>query len=109
MKAEEREGAEHQRHHEEQHQAELRDQVAGLARACEEHDRDPASVRRSLLLGYGTVKPLADVASYIGAVERAAESGFDELVVYWRDGNPGDRFWSEPEVHAEALSRLASG
>jgi alkanesulfonate monooxygenase SsuD/methylene tetrahydromethanopterin reductase-like flavin-dependent oxidoreductase (luciferase family) len=89
--------------------AELRDQVAGLARACEERDRDPASVRRSLLLGYGTVKPLADVASYIGAVERAAESGFDELVVYWRDGNPGDRFWSEPEVHAEALSRLASG
>ena len=69
--------------------------------------RDPASVRRSVLLGYGTVQPLADVASYVAAVERAEADGFDEVVVYWPDGERGDRFWSDPDVHAEALTRLA--
>ena len=33
--------------------------------------------------------------------------GFDEVVVYWPDGERGDRFWSDPDVHAEALTRLA--
>ena len=81
----------------------LATQSAELTRHCEERDRDPASVRRSVLLGYGTVQPLADVA----AVERAEADGFDEVVVYWPDGEPGDRFWSDADVHAEALARLA--
>jgi len=85
----------------------LATQSAELTRHCEERDRDPASVRRSVLLGYGTVQPLADVASYVAAVERAEADSFDELVVYWPDGERGDRFWSDVDVHAEALTRLA--
>ena len=82
-------------------------QSADLTRRLEERQRDPASVRRSVLLGYGTVRPLTDVSSYLAAVERAEAAGFDEVVVYWTDGERGDRFWSHPDVHAEALSRLA--
>ena len=84
----------------------LADQSEGLSRKCAAIGRDPAGVRRSVLLGYGTVQPLKDVAAYVAAVERAASLGFDEVVVYWSDGEPGDRFWSDPEVHAEALARL---
>jgi alkanesulfonate monooxygenase SsuD/methylene tetrahydromethanopterin reductase-like flavin-dependent oxidoreductase (luciferase family) len=82
-------------------------QSGQLTQRCEERGRDPASVRRSVLLGYGTVQPLADAASYVAAVERAAAAGFDEVVVYWPDGQPGGRFWSDADVHAEALARLA--
>ena len=75
--------------------AALREQVAGLSRACEDRGRDPASLRRSLLLGYGTVKPLADVASYVEAAERAASTGFYELVVYWGAGKLADDNYDE--------------
>ncbi len=84
----------------------LADQSEELDRQCEAVGRDPGEIRRSVLLGYGTVQPLADVAAYVAAVERAAGLGFDEVVVYWSDGEPGDRFWSDPEVHAGALARL---
>jgi alkanesulfonate monooxygenase SsuD/methylene tetrahydromethanopterin reductase-like flavin-dependent oxidoreductase (luciferase family) len=83
------------------------DQSAQLTRQCEEQGRDPATVRRSVLLGYGTVRPLTDAASYLAVVERAESVGLDEVVVYWPDGDPGGRFWSDPEVHAEALAGLA--
>jgi alkanesulfonate monooxygenase SsuD/methylene tetrahydromethanopterin reductase-like flavin-dependent oxidoreductase (luciferase family) len=85
----------------------LATQSAELTSQCEARRRDPASVRRSVLLGYGTVQPLADAAAYVAAVERAETAGFDEVVVYWPDGERGDRFWSDPNVHAEALARLA--
>ena len=70
--------------------------------------RDPHELRRSLLLGYGTVTPLTDTDAYLRAVDRADELGFDELVTYWPFGPPGSRFWSDPEVHATALARLHS-
>lgn len=80
-------------------------QAAGLVDACEVAGRDPAALRRSLLLGYGTVGPTASVSAYVEAAERAAGLGFDELVVYG-PGGEGDPFASDPEVHAEALRRL---
>jgi alkanesulfonate monooxygenase SsuD/methylene tetrahydromethanopterin reductase-like flavin-dependent oxidoreductase (luciferase family) len=82
-------------------------QAAGLVEACEAVGRDPAEVRKSLLLGYGTVRPTGSVAAYLDAAERAAALGFDELVVYG-PGGEGDPFASDPEVHAEALRRLTS-
>ena len=84
----------------------LAEQSQELSRQCEAVGRDPAGVRRSVLLGYGTVQPLTDVSAYVAAVERAASLGFDEVVVYWSDGEAGDRFWSDPDVHAQALTRL---
>lgn len=82
----------------------LGQQVAGFAEACERHGRDPASVRRSVLLGFGRVLPTASVDSYLDAAERAAALGFDELVVYgspWADGEPHDL-----DVHEQALAQL---
>ncbi len=82
------------------------EQVTACAAACERRQRDPGTVRRSLLIGFGALRPVEGVDSFLEAVERAEQAGFDEVVVYWPDGEPGDRFWSDPEIHAEALSRL---
>lgn len=81
------------------------DQVAGLTAACAAEGRDPATLRRSLLVGYGAVQPASSVAAYAETVERAAGLGFDEVVVYGPNG-PGERFTSDPEVHARAVARL---
>lgn len=81
------------------------DQAARVDAACERAGRDPAGLRRSLLVGYGTVRPTESVASYLEVAERADALGFDELVVYG-PGGPGERFTSEPAVHAEALAQL---
>ena len=83
------------------------EQSAAFVAACEHRDRDPSAVRRSLLLGFGSFRPTESVASFHDAVERADRAGFDEVVFYWPDGEPGDRFWSDTEVHAEALAQLA--
>ncbi|MFL5874691.1 MAG: LLM class flavin-dependent oxidoreductase, partial [Solirubrobacteraceae bacterium] len=80
-------------------------QAARVTAACERAGRDPAALRRSLLVGYGTVRPAESVATYVEVAERTQELGFDELVVYG-PGGPGERFTSDPAVHAEALTRL---
>ncbi len=82
----------------------LREQAAGLDKACEEIGRDPGELRRTVLLGYGTVRPTESVAVYQDAIARAEEAGYDEVVVYGPFGDPGDRFWSDFGVHAEVLS-----
>jgi alkanesulfonate monooxygenase SsuD/methylene tetrahydromethanopterin reductase-like flavin-dependent oxidoreductase (luciferase family) len=81
-------------------------QSAAVDAACREQDRDPAGVRRSLLLGYGTVRPTESPTAYRAAVERAEELGFDEVVVYWPEGEPGGRFWSDMHVHEAAVAAL---
>lgn len=79
-------------------------QVDGFTRACAEAGRAPADVRRSLLLGFGQVRPTTSADAYLAAAERAAALGFDELVVYGPDSPAG--MDSDPAVHERALSRL---
>lgn len=79
-----------------------------VSEACERHGRDPGTLRRSLLLGYGSVQPLRSVDDYVACAERAAVAGFDELVVYWPEGEHGSRFWSDQDVHAEGVLRVRS-
>lgn len=79
-------------------------QADGFARACADAGRTPGAVRRSLLLGFGQVRPTAGVDAYLAAVERAEALGFDELVVYAPDSPAG--MGSDPAVHERALSRL---
>ena len=74
-----------------------------VTEACRRHGRDPAALRRSLLLGYGTVRPVESVASYVRCAERAVDAGLDELVVYWPEGARGSRFWSDIDVHADGV------
>jgi alkanesulfonate monooxygenase SsuD/methylene tetrahydromethanopterin reductase-like flavin-dependent oxidoreductase (luciferase family) len=85
--------------------AEVARQGERLTDACDRAGRDPGELRRSLLLGYGTVRPADSVAAYVDAAGRAAALGFHELVVYGPN-SPGERFASEPAVHAEAIARL---
>lgn len=79
-------------------------QASRLDDACAAIGRDPGELRRSLLLGYGKVLPAGSVAAYQDTIGRASAAGFDELVVYGPFGEPGDRFWSDLDVHAEVLS-----
>jgi alkanesulfonate monooxygenase SsuD/methylene tetrahydromethanopterin reductase-like flavin-dependent oxidoreductase (luciferase family) len=74
--------------------------------ACAAAGRDPASLRRSLLLGFGTVIPAASLASYVESAERAGDLGFDELVVYGPHSSGGERFRTDPAVHEQAIARL---
>ncbi len=83
----------------------LAEQVRRAEDACAAVGRDPATLRKSLLLGYGTVRPTASVAAYDDAIGRATELGFDELVVYGPFGAEDDPFHSDLEVHLEVLSQ----
>jgi alkanesulfonate monooxygenase SsuD/methylene tetrahydromethanopterin reductase-like flavin-dependent oxidoreductase (luciferase family) len=83
----------------------VRDPAARVTAACERADRDPADLRRSLLVGYGTVRPTQGVPAYLEVARQAQALGFDELVVYG-PGGPGERFTSDPAVHADALAEL---
>jgi alkanesulfonate monooxygenase SsuD/methylene tetrahydromethanopterin reductase-like flavin-dependent oxidoreductase (luciferase family) len=80
-------------------------QAARVTEASAAAGRDPAGLRRSLLVGYGAVRPTASVASYLEVAERAEALGFHELVVYG-PGGPGEQFTSDPAVHVEAVARL---
>ncbi|MBD3943305.1 LLM class flavin-dependent oxidoreductase [Microbacterium sp. NEAU-LLC] len=79
-------------------------QAQGFDRACEDAGRAPGAVRRSLLLGFGQVRPTTSVDDYLAAAERAEALGFDELVVYAPDSPAG--MDSDPVVHERALARL---
>ena len=63
-------------------------------------------MRRSLLLGFGTVVPTASRSAYVESSERASDLGFDELVVYGPHSSGGERFESDPAVHEQAIAEI---
>lgn len=83
--------------------AAVRQQVDRFEDACAAQGRDPGTVRRSLLLGFGSVRPTVSVEAYRDAIGRAEELGFGELVVYGPFAEPGDHFHSTLDVHADVL------
>jgi alkanesulfonate monooxygenase SsuD/methylene tetrahydromethanopterin reductase-like flavin-dependent oxidoreductase (luciferase family) len=84
----------------------VRDQARRFEDACAVEGREPTSLRRSLLLGFGSVRPTASVEAYRDGLGRARELGFDELVVYGPDASPGHHFSSRVEVHAEVVAEV---
>jgi len=60
----------------------VRAQVAGLDAACRQEGRAPESLPRSLLVGFGAVRPSSSVGAYRDAIARAEDLGFSELQVY---------------------------
>ena len=82
----------------------LAEQAAGFSRACDVAGREPGAVRRSLLLGFGRVRPTRSADEYVAAAERAEQLGFRELVVYAPESPAG--MDSDPAVHERALARL---
>lgn len=77
-------------------------QVHRFEEACSVTGR---TLFRSLLLGYGQVRPTTSVAAFLEAADRAEGLGFDELVVYG-PGMAGDMFTSDPDVHERAIERI---
>ena len=88
------------------------DQSRQVDEHCRRVDRDPAGLRRSLLLGYGTVRPLTSVATFVEVAERARDAGFDEVVVYWPDADPAAAtewgFAADRDVLLEGLERVSA-
>ncbi len=60
----------------------------------------------SLLIGFGHLRPLASVESYLDTVGRAAEIGFTELAVYWPDADPDSPLHADPEILRDGVARL---
>jgi alkanesulfonate monooxygenase SsuD/methylene tetrahydromethanopterin reductase-like flavin-dependent oxidoreductase (luciferase family) len=54
-------------------------------RLCDEQGRDPATLTRSVLIGYPFVgeRPWRSVEAFADLVERWSGAGFDELIVYY--------------------------
>jgi alkanesulfonate monooxygenase SsuD/methylene tetrahydromethanopterin reductase-like flavin-dependent oxidoreductase (luciferase family) len=82
------------------------EQSAAVTAACERHGKDPGLLRRSVLLGYGTVRPTSGLDAFLSAVDAARTAGMDEVVVYWPSESAGGAFDSDPEVHRAALARI---
>lgn len=57
--------------------------VAKMERACESAGRDPGTIERLVLTGFGPSKPLKSVADFEDASSRYAELGFTDLVVHY--------------------------
>jgi len=74
-------------------------QSGAVTEACERVGRTEP-LRRSLLLGYGTIRPLESAETFRECLDRAEEHGFDEVVVYWPYGEAGGRFAGDPDVLA---------
>ena len=85
------------------------EQSRGVDAACERVGRDPSGLTRSVLLGYGPDRPMSSVAAFADCLARAEAGGFDEVVFYWPYGEPGNRFWADPEVVAAAVTAVRAG
>ena len=77
--------------------------VAKLDQACERADRDPRSIDRLVLTGFGSDRPLASVPAFEDSRERYAELGFTDLVVHYP--RPADPFAASLDT-LEAIAAL---
>lgn len=62
--------------------------VAKLEQACERAGRDPGTIDRLALTGFGPSQPLKSVADFEDANARYTELGFTDLVVHYPRPNP---------------------
>ena len=79
-----------------------------ITAACQRIGRDPASIDRRLLVGWGEVRPLVSSEAFREALGRAESAGFHEMVIYAPSGQPGDRFWADPDAFAAAVSSVVA-
>jgi alkanesulfonate monooxygenase SsuD/methylene tetrahydromethanopterin reductase-like flavin-dependent oxidoreductase (luciferase family) len=76
-------------------------EIARLEEFCQEKNRDPASLRRLVLVGFSH-NPLRGVSEFEDIAGRYAEAGFSDMVIHWpRNSEPfaGER---------STLDRIAS-
>ncbi|REJ04832.1 LLM class flavin-dependent oxidoreductase [Microbacterium bovistercoris] len=61
----------------------VREQVSRLERACEEADREPATVERILLTGFTEDRPLDSVEQFLDTAGDYRDAGITEIVLHW--------------------------
>ncbi|MDX6512858.1 MAG: hypothetical protein QOE36_2362 [Gaiellaceae bacterium] len=90
----------------EQGLAAVREQGALLDQACEELGRDPATIRRSLLVGkfWIAATPFASEQAFREFVAAYRETGIDEFIFYY----PPEPFLPEGSVGAGVFERVAA-
>jgi alkanesulfonate monooxygenase SsuD/methylene tetrahydromethanopterin reductase-like flavin-dependent oxidoreductase (luciferase family) len=67
-------------------EAEVARQLAILDAECDRVGRDPATLRRLAVLGYGSERPLASRAALVDAIERYHRLGVTTIAVLWPRG-----------------------
>ena len=82
-----------------------------LTRLCEQLGRDPASLTRSILLGYPFVAetPWRSEAAFLDVVERWQSAGFDELIVYYPPETGMPKGSVAPGVFERAVALVREG
>lgn len=81
-------------------------QAAALTETCERLGRDPASLRRSVLVGYAGYRPLESVASFEDEAAAATAAGFDELCFYWPTDVIGGVLAADVDVVCQAIAAV---
>jgi alkanesulfonate monooxygenase SsuD/methylene tetrahydromethanopterin reductase-like flavin-dependent oxidoreductase (luciferase family) len=72
--------------------AEVRRQIALLDEVCAQHGREPATLPRLTVLGYGGERPLSSIEAFRDCVGRYAELGITTVAVLWpREDESGTR------------------
>ncbi|WP_127817988.1 LLM class flavin-dependent oxidoreductase [Microbacterium sp. CPCC 204701] len=71
--------------------AEIARQSLLLDRVCEGIGRDPSSLPRLAVLGYGSERPLASRTAFEDAIDRYAALGISTIAVLWPRGEDADR------------------
>lgn len=68
-------------------EAEIERQLAIVDEVCAEQGRDPATLERLAVLGYGSERPLDSVAAFQDAIERYTARGISRIAVLWPRGD----------------------
>ncbi|GAA6527258.1 LLM class flavin-dependent oxidoreductase [Intrasporangium sp. DVR] len=86
----------------------LHRQAQALTTACERAGRDPATLERSVLVGYAAYRPVESVASFLDEAASAEAAGFDEICLYWPTEVAGAALATELAVVLEAVAQVAA-
>ena len=86
----------------------LREQQASVTAACERVGRDPSTLRRSALVGFGAYNPLQSEQALVDTVGRAQDEGFDEVDVYWPSTDRENRWYGDRDVASAAVAAVRS-
>jgi alkanesulfonate monooxygenase SsuD/methylene tetrahydromethanopterin reductase-like flavin-dependent oxidoreductase (luciferase family) len=84
----------------------LREKQAAMDAACEEVGRDPATLRRSVLVGSAGWPALSSVEAFVAAAEDYAALGFTELVLT-HPGHPAEERLGHGPTDPDLVRKLA--
>lgn len=92
-------------------EAEVERQLSELDDQCSLLGRDPATLARTMVLGYGEERPLDSIEAFRDVVGRYAARGFDSIAVLWPRGPEAAQRLAvlEQAAHEQAEDRGGGG